>query len=170
MPLITETRPWGSFTVLDEGLHYKVKRISALILVKNYHYNITVIDPNTDGRARREATVIVGKVIKKLKVDESIYIPKEKHSLANEGEELMQLIEVQVGDYLEEDDIVRLEDHMAEPNPDSFRLILQTLSPYLKFDTQLSFEPISKDQELGELVPHKAQQEMIELGGQLVKY
>ena len=58
-----------------------------------------------------EATVTVGKVIKKLKVDESVYIPlKEKHSLANEGEELMQLIEVQVGDYLEEDDIVRLED------------------------------------------------------------
>ena len=50
-------------------------------------------------------------LIKKLKIDESVYIPlEEKHALANEGEELMQLIEVQVGDYLEEDDIVRLED------------------------------------------------------------
>ena len=58
-----------------------------------------------------EATVTIGEEIKKLRVDESVYIPlKEKHSLANEGEELMQLIEVQVGDYLEEDDIVRLED------------------------------------------------------------
>ena len=58
-----------------------------------------------------EATVTIGELIKKLKIDESVYIPlEEKHALANEGEELMQLIEVQVGDYLEEDDIVRLED------------------------------------------------------------
>ena len=57
------------------------------------------------------ATVTVGEDIKKLKVNESVYIPlKEKHALSNEGEELMQLIEVQVGDYLGEDDIVRLED------------------------------------------------------------
>ena len=58
-----------------------------------------------------EATVTVGEEIKKLKDDESVYIPlKEIHALANEGEELLQLIEVQIGDYLEEDDIVRLED------------------------------------------------------------
>ena len=58
-----------------------------------------------------EASVTVGEDIKKVKVNESVYIPlKEKHALANEGEELMQLIEVQVGDYLGEDDIVRLED------------------------------------------------------------
>ena len=58
-----------------------------------------------------EATVTVGEDIKTVKVNESVYIPlKEKHALANEGEELMQLIEVQVGDYLGEDDIVRLED------------------------------------------------------------
>ena len=53
----------------------------------------------------------MGEDIKKLKVNESVYIPlKEKHALSNEGEELMQLIEVQLGDYLGEDDIVRLED------------------------------------------------------------
>ena len=58
-----------------------------------------------------EASVTLGEDIKQLKVNESIYIPlKEKHALANVGEELMQLIEVQVGDYLGEDDIVRLED------------------------------------------------------------
>ena len=58
-----------------------------------------------------EASATVGEDIKKVKVNESVYIPlKEKHALANEGEELMQLIEVQVGDYLGEDDIVRLED------------------------------------------------------------
>ena len=53
----------------------------------------------------------IGENTRSVKVDESVYIPlKEKHALANEGEELMQLIEVQVGDYLGEDDIVRLED------------------------------------------------------------
>ena len=110
MNLITETRPWGSFTVLDEGLDYKVKRISVNSghkLSLQYHRHRSEHWTVVQG----EATVTLGKVIKKLKVDESVYIPlKEKHSLANEGEELMQLIEVQVGDYLEEDDIVRLED------------------------------------------------------------
>ena len=58
-----------------------------------------------------EATVTIGDSMKPVSINESVYIPlKEKHSLANEGEELMQLIEVQVGDYLGEDDIVRLED------------------------------------------------------------
>ena len=53
----------------------------------------------------------IGESTKPVKVDESVYIPlKEKHALANEGEELMQLIEVQLGDYLGEDDIVRFED------------------------------------------------------------
>ena len=58
-----------------------------------------------------EATVTVREEIMKLRINESVYIPlKEKHALANEEEEVMQLIEVQIGDYLEEDDIVRLED------------------------------------------------------------
>ena len=58
-----------------------------------------------------EATVTIGENTNPVKINESVYIPlKEKHALANEGEELMQLIEVQVGDYLGEDDIVRLED------------------------------------------------------------
>ena len=53
----------------------------------------------------------IGESTKPVKINESVYIPqKEKHALANEGEELMQLIEVQLGDYLGEDDIVRLED------------------------------------------------------------
>ena len=106
----TENRPWGSFTVLDEAEGFKVKRISVNPghnLSLQYHHqrseHWTVV--------RGVATVTVGEDIKKVKVNESVYIPlKEKHALANEGEELMQLIEVQVGDYLGEDDIVRLED------------------------------------------------------------
>ena len=110
MPQITEKRPWGSYTILDEGLGYKVKRISVNSghkLSLQYHHRRSEHWTVVQG----EATVTVGELIKKLKIDESVYIPlEEKHALANEGEELMQLIEVQVGDYLEEDDIVRLED------------------------------------------------------------
>ena len=110
MPLITETRPWGSFTVLDEGIGYKVKRISVNSghkLSLQYHHRRSEHWTVVQG----EATVTVGEVVKKLKIDESAYIQlEEKHALANEGEELVQIIEVQVGDYLEEDDIVRLED------------------------------------------------------------
>ena len=110
MPQITEIRPWGSFTVLGEGIGYKIKQIavnSGQKLSLQYHHHRSEHWTIVQG----EATVTVGQVTKKLKIDESIYIPqKEKHSLANEEEELLQLIEVQVGDYLEEDDIVRLED------------------------------------------------------------
>ena len=110
MPPISESRPWGSFTILDEGIGYKVKRISVNSghkLSLQYHYHRSEHWTIVQG----EATVTVGEVIKKLKINESVYIPsKEKHALANEGQELMQLIEVQLGDYLGEDDIVRLED------------------------------------------------------------
>lgn len=110
MQPITERRPWGSYTILDEGTGYKVKRISVNSghkLSLQYHHRRSEHWTVVQG----EATVTVGEVIKKLKSDESVYIPlKEKHALANDGEELMQLIEVQLGDYLGEDDIVRLED------------------------------------------------------------
>ena len=106
----TENRPWGSFTILDEGDGFKVKRLSVNSghkLSLQYHHQRSEHWTVVQG----VATVTVGEDIKKLKVNESVYIPlKEKHALANEGEELMQLIEVQLGDYLGEDDIVRLED------------------------------------------------------------
>ncbi len=106
----TENRPWGSFTVLDESDGFKVKRISVKSgekLSLQYHHHRSEHWTVVQG----VATVTVGEDIKKVEVNESVYIPlKEKHALANEGEELMQLIEVQVGDYLGEDDIVRLED------------------------------------------------------------
>ena len=110
MTIYTENRPWGSFTILDEGEGFKVKRISVNPghkLSLQYHHHRSEHWTVVQG----VATVTLGEDIKQLKVNESIYIPlKEKHALGNEGEELMQLIEVQVGDYLGEDDIVRLED------------------------------------------------------------
>ena len=110
MSIYSENRPWGSFTVLDEGEGFKVKRISVNPghkLSLQYHHHRSEHWTVVQG----EASVTLGEDIKQLKINESIYIPlKEKHALANEGEELMQLIEVQLGDYLGEDDIVRLED------------------------------------------------------------
>ena len=110
LKLETETRPWGSFTILDEGEGFKVKRISvnpSHKLSLQYHHHRSEHWTVIQG----EATVTVGESTKPVKINESVYIPlKEKHALANEGEELMQLIEVQLGDYLGEDDIVRLED------------------------------------------------------------
>ena len=110
MSIYSENRPWGSFTILDEGDGFKVKRLSVNPghkLSLQYHHHRSEHWTVVQG----VATVTVGEDIKKLKVNESVYIPlKEKHALSNEGEELMQLIEVQVGDYLGEDDIVRLED------------------------------------------------------------
>ena len=105
-----ENRPWGSFVVLDEGNEFKVKRISVKSgqkLSLQYHNHRrehwTVV--------KGKATVILGEKTFKLEIDESIYIPlKEKHSLANEEEIQLEIIEVQIGVYLEEDDIIRLED------------------------------------------------------------
>ena len=106
----TENRPWGSFTILDEGDGFKVKRISVKPgekLSLQYHHHRSEHWTVVQG----EATVTIGDSTKPVKINESVYIPlKKKHALANEGGELMQLIEVQLGDYLGEDDIVRLED------------------------------------------------------------
>ena len=114
---MTETRPWGSFTILDEGEGFKVKRISvnpSHKLSLQYHHHRSEHWTVIQG----EATVTIGEITKPVKINESVYIPlKEKHALANEGEELMQLIEVQLGDYLGEDDIVRLEDRYGRALP-----------------------------------------------------
>ena len=106
----TENRPWGSFTVIDEGDGFKVKRISVKPgekLSLQYHHHRSEHWTVVQG----EAAVTIGDSTNPVSINETVYIPlKEKHALANEGQELMQLIEVQLGDYLGEDDIVRRED------------------------------------------------------------
>ena len=57
------------------------------------------------------AKITVGKSVKTLNVGEAVFIPKDTiHRLENEGNKDLILIEVQIGDYLGEDDIIRLED------------------------------------------------------------
>ncbi len=96
--------------ILDEGNCFKVKRITVnpdQKLSLQYHNHRSEHWTVVEG----EATVTLGNKTFSLKTNESIYIPlKEKHSLANQGESVMCLIEVQYGDYLGEDDIIRLKD------------------------------------------------------------
>lgn len=104
-------RPWGSYETVDEGEHFKVKRITvkpgaALSLQMHHH------------RAEHWIVVTGSAVVTlderqvELVENESIYIPVEaRHRLENRGQEPLELIEVQSGEYLGEDDIVRFEDH-----------------------------------------------------------
>jgi len=107
---LTGYRPWGSYTVLEDTLGYKIKRIEVkpgkrLSLQKHYHRNEhwTVVSGT--------ATVTVGNEIKLIRPNESTYIKMgEVHRLENHGKIPIILIEVQIGEYTGEDDIVRLED------------------------------------------------------------
>lgn len=110
-------RPWGSYEVLLLDSTHQVKRITVLPgqrLSLQYHHRrsehwMTVagtaaVDCFAQDCAARPAPV-------RVPAGEHIFIPKGYvHRLANEGSEPLQIIEVQIGDYLGEDDIVRLED------------------------------------------------------------
>jgi mannose-6-phosphate isomerase len=105
-----DDRPWGSFTVLDEGEDYKVKRIEVLPgkrLSYQKHARRAEHWFIVQGTAR--ATLDGRDII--LNVGEYIDIPiGGAHRIENPGEVKMIFIEVQRGDYLGEDDIVRLQD------------------------------------------------------------
>lgn len=106
----TVSRPWGTYTTLKEEGGYKVKRITVQpgqSLSLQYHHHRsehwTVV--------RGQGIVQVGEVEYPTGPGEYRYIPLgEKHRLTNKGEEELVLIEVQIGGYLGEDDIVRLQD------------------------------------------------------------
>lgn len=103
-------RPWGSFESVMCGEGYQVKRIVVVPgkkLSLQYHHHRSEHWTVVSGEAR----VTVGDDIVVLAPDESVYIPLGAvHRLENAGDEDIVLIEVQCGDYLGEDDIVRVED------------------------------------------------------------
>jgi mannose-1-phosphate guanylyltransferase/mannose-6-phosphate isomerase len=106
----TVHRPWGTYTVLEEGPGYKLKRIvvkpgAALSMQMHRH--------------RSEHWVVISGTAKvtngdrelDIRPNESTFIPVgNKHRLSNPGTEELVIIEVQAGDYLGEDDIVRFDD------------------------------------------------------------
>ena len=106
----SDQRPWGSFTVIDEGPSHKVKRMEVLpgkrLSYQLHHHRAEhwvivqgVARVTLDGEERlvetgQDVDVAVG----------------QAHRIENPGDELLVVIEVQRGDYLGEDDIVRLQD------------------------------------------------------------
>lgn len=105
-----DERPWGSFTVLDEGDGYKVKRLEVLAgkrLSYQKHARRAEHWFVVQGEAR--ITLNDEEIIKRAGESVDISIGTA-HRVENPGDELLVFIEVQRGDYLGEDDIVRLED------------------------------------------------------------
>ena len=106
----TVYRPWGSYTVLGEGPGYKMKKIvvtpgKRLSLQMHYHRSEHWIV--TGGTAK----VTINENEQMVHENESIFIPMTtKHRLENPGKLPLEIIEVQNGKYLEEDDIVRFDD------------------------------------------------------------
>jgi mannose-1-phosphate guanylyltransferase/mannose-6-phosphate isomerase len=103
-------RPWGSYESMQHGDRYQVKRIKVkpgerLSLQKHHHRaEHWIVVHGTAEVTRGEQTFILAE-------NESTYIPLgTQHRLANPGKLPLELIEVQVGSYLGEDDIVRFED------------------------------------------------------------
>ncbi|RDV81827.1 mannose-1-phosphate guanylyltransferase/mannose-6-phosphate isomerase [Ammonifex thiophilus] len=106
----TAYRPWGSYTVLEEGERYKIKRLTVLpgkklSLQRHYHRSEHWVV------VRGTARITVDGEEKLLRPGESVFVPAGlSHRLENPGKVVLELIETQIGEYLGEDDIERLED------------------------------------------------------------
>jgi len=106
----TEMRPWGSFTTLEEGNGYKIKRIEVnpghrLSLQMHHHRSEHWIV--LSGTAK----VVCGDQTKILGPNQSTYVPQcTSHRLENPGVIKLVIIEVQNGEYLGENDIIRFQD------------------------------------------------------------
>lgn len=120
-PSITDNKsqihkPWGSYTNIYEGSNFKVKLLSVKpneslsYQSHKYRHEHWVVVTGT-------ASIILNDKKIDLKKNESIYIPsKSKHQLMNNKKKLLQLIEVQIGSYLGEDDINRFHDKYSRKN------------------------------------------------------
>jgi len=106
----TDERPWGRYTVLEERSGFKVKvlevepgaRLSLQRHARRAEHWVVV---------QGVADIVCGDQTRQLHQGEHLHIPQgTNHRLGNSGPALLALIEVQLGDYLGEDDIVRLED------------------------------------------------------------
>ncbi len=106
----TVIRPWGSYTILEEGPLYKIKKITVkpgkrLSLQKHFHRNEHWVVVSGTARVTLDDEVFL------LRQNESTFIKMgAKHRLENPGNIELVIIESQVGEYTGEDDIVRIED------------------------------------------------------------
>jgi mannose-1-phosphate guanylyltransferase/mannose-6-phosphate isomerase len=103
-------RPWGFYESINLGERHQVKRIivnpgQRLSLQKHFHRSEHWVVVKGIGE------ITINGEVRLLRENESTYIPIEAvHRLSNPGKTPLELIEVQVGSYLGEDDIVRIED------------------------------------------------------------
>ncbi len=114
-PAVTEEhlqvhRPWGSYHAIDRGPRFQVKRIvvkqGGRLSLQLHHHRAEhwVV-------VRGTARVTIGDEVRTVHENELVYIPiGARHRLENPGKIDLELIEVQTGSYLDEDDIVRIED------------------------------------------------------------
>ncbi len=106
----TVNRPWGTYSVLESSERYKMKRIvvkpgKRLSLQKHLHRSEHWVVISG------AATVTVGSKVFLVRPNESTYIPAgEVHRLQNEGKLPLVIVEIQVGEYTGEDDIIRIQD------------------------------------------------------------
>lgn len=106
----TDQRPWGSFTVLEKEQGFQVKKI---VVDAGQRLSLQLHEHRDEHWVvvQGEGVVTIGESRIVVKKSERVFIPKKtKHRVENTQEEPLIFIEVQLGDYLEEDDIVRLED------------------------------------------------------------
>ncbi len=103
-------KPWGAYKVLDQGDDYQVKWLDVLPGAR-LSYQSHERRSEHWAVVKGTATVTLDDEVLEVPRGEHIYIPvKAKHRLENRGEELLRVVEVQSGDYLGEDDIVRYQD------------------------------------------------------------
>jgi mannose-1-phosphate guanylyltransferase len=106
----TVHRPWGTYTVLEESHSHKVKRIEVLPgaqLSLQSHQHRSEHWTTVTGTM----TIVIGERTFDMETNQSCYISQgEKHRMANRTDQPASIIEVQVGDYFGEDDIIRYED------------------------------------------------------------
>jgi len=106
----TEQRPWGSFTVLMDADNFKAKRLDVLPgkrlslqshLHRSEHWIIVT----------GQANITVGDEIASYTPGQHIFVPQQsRHRIENTGDTLLTIIEIQLGEYFGEDDIIRYED------------------------------------------------------------
>ena len=103
-------KPWGSYQIISQGINYLVKSITVksggkLSLQSHKHRSEHWIVVSGSAQVR------VNETVKNLKSNESIFVPKQaKHRIENNVNTSLVIIEVQIGEILREDDIIRYED------------------------------------------------------------
>jgi mannose-1-phosphate guanylyltransferase/mannose-6-phosphate isomerase len=122
-------RPWGSYDDVDQGERFRVKRIivnpgAELSLQIHYHRaEHWIVVRGTARVTRGEQTYL-------LTENQSTYIPLGvRHRLANPGRVPLEIVEVQSGAYLGEDDIVRLQDSYGRQEKGELREVITALNP-----------------------------------------